>query len=244
MRLSARLIQRTRLTQQDRAAMLALMQTHYENVQPAVFFRDLAEKRWVIVVREPTGGRLCGFSTQTILEAECDGQLIRALFSGDTIIDREHWGDPALSHVWGQFALALIDRYDDAPLYWLLLSQGYRTYRFLPLFFHEFYPRHDAATPEGLERFLDTLAERRYGAAYDRKAGVVRAHAWQYRLRRGIADLSPERLRDEHVRYFAERNPGHDRGDELCCLAPLTRENFTRAAYRVIGQPEPALELT
>jgi hypothetical protein len=244
MRLSARLIERERLTRQDRAAMLALMQRHYENVQPAVFTRDLAEKQWVIVVCEPAGNRLCGFSTQTILETQCDGQLVRALFSGDTIIDREHWGDPALSHVWGQFALTLIDRCDDAPLYWFLLSQGYRTYRFLPLFFHEFYPRCDAATPESIERIIDTLAEARYGAAYDQEAGVIRAHAQQYRLRQGIADLSPERLCDEHVRYFAERNPGHVRGDELCCLAPLTRENFTRAAYRVIGQGEPALELT
>lgn len=244
MRLSARLIERKLLTRRDRATMLALMQRHYENVHPTVFARDLAEKQWAIVVRQPASGQLCGFSTQTILEAQCDGQRIRALFSGDTIIDREHWGDPALSHVWGQFALSLIDRFDDAPLYWFLLSQGYRTYRFLPLFFHEFYPRHDAATPEGIERILDTLAERRYGAAYDRQAGLVRAHAQQYHLRQGIADLSLERLRDEHVRYFAERNPGHARGDELCCLAPLTRENFTRAAYRVIGQVEPVPELT
>jgi hypothetical protein len=73
---------------------------------------------------------------------------------------------------------------------------------------------------------------------------VVRAHAHQYRLRSGVADLSPERLRDRHVRFFAERNPGHSGGDELCCLAPLTRANFTRAAYRVIGLAEPALELT
>ena len=42
-----------------------------------------------------------------------------------------------------------------------------------------------------------------------------------------------ERLRDPHVRFFHGRNPDHARGDELCCLAPLTRANFTPAAYRV-----------
>jgi hypothetical protein len=224
--------------------MLALMQQHYENVQPAVFARDLSEKRWAIVVHEPASGRLCGFSTQTILEAESEGGLIRALFSGDTIIDREYWGDPALSHVWGQFALALIDRYDDAPLYWFLLSQGYRTYRFLPLFFHEFYPRYEAEAPRWASIVLAALAGRRYPATFDAAAGIVRSHPSQYRLRAGVGDLSPERLRDPHVRYFAERNPGHATGDELCCLAPLSRENFTRAAYRVIGQAETALELT
>ena len=47
--------------------------------------------------------------------------------------------------------------------------------------------------------------------------------------------MTSSRLRDPHVRYFAELNPGHARGDELCCIAPLTRENFTLAAQRVIG---------
>ena len=54
-----------------------------------------------------------------------------------------------------------------------------------------------------------------------------------------VADVTPERLRDPHVAFFVRRNPGHARGDELCCLAPLTRANFTPAAYRVIG-PEAA----
>jgi hypothetical protein len=43
------------------------------------------------------------------------------------------------------------------------------------------------------------------------------------------------------VRFFLERNPHYDRGDELCCLAPLTQENFTRAAYRVINASAPAV---
>jgi hypothetical protein len=61
-------------------------------------------------------------------------------------------------------------------------------------------------------------------------------------LREGVAEVTPARLRDPFVRFFHERNPGHVRGEELCCLAPLTRENFTPAAYRVIGA-EPAVEV-
>ncbi|MCE9528081.1 MAG: hypothetical protein K8R36_18730 [Planctomycetales bacterium] len=242
MRLSGRLIERTRLTSGDRRAMWLLMQRHYANAQPDVFDRDLDEKRWVIVVHERASGRLCGFSTQTVLEASVDGEPVRALFSGDTIIDRDYWGDPALSHVWGQLALNLIDRFQDAPLFWYLLSQGYRTYRFLPLFFHEYYPHYQVPTPRWVQQVLDALSEPRYGAAYDGR--VVRSDARQYHLRAGVSDLTPDRLRDPHVRFFAEKNPGHVTGDELCCLAPLTRENFTRAAYRVIGVQQEVLELT
>ena len=85
---------------------------------------------------------------------------------------------------------------------------------------------------------IDALARSRYPDDYDAAAGVIRAGPWQYRLRDGVADVTPERLLDPHVRFFQSANPGHARGDELCCLAPLTRANFTRMAYRVIG-PEP-----
>jgi hypothetical protein len=50
-----------------------------------------------------------------------------------------------------------------------------------------------------------------------------------------VADLTPQRLVDPHVRFFVERNPEHAMGDELCCIAPLTGDNFTKAARRVIG---------
>ena len=241
MRLSGCLTERTELTACDRAAMLELMQRYYENVVPAAFERDLEEKRWVIVVREPSQ-RLCGFSTQTLVEGTAEGEPFRLLFSGDTIIDRERWGDPALAHVWGQLALTLIDQYQDLPLYWLLLSQGFRTYRFLPLFFCEFAPRHDGESSAQSRAILDAFAAPRYGSAYDAEAGVVRSHSAQYRLRQGVSEITSARMRDPHVRFFAERNPGHSAGDELCCLAPLTRRNFTRAAYRVIGT-QAALEI-
>ena len=60
------------------------------------------------------------------------------------------------------------------------------------------------------------------------------------RLKPGVADLTAERLRDPHVHFFAERNPGHVLGEELCCLARLARNNITPAARRILGA-EPVL---
>jgi hypothetical protein len=92
-----------------------------------------------------------------------------------------------------------------------------------------------------VQAVLDALGRGRYPTEYDAAEGILRATPLQYRLRAGLADVTPERLRDPHVRFFHARNPGHARGDELCCLAPLTRENFTPAAYRVIGREPAAL---
>jgi len=236
MGLVAQLVDADALTDSLREQMFALMDEHYANVQRAAFDADLAEKQWVIVVRHPETKRLCGFSTQRLLETTVDGRQVTALYSGDTIVHRDHWGDRALSQQWGRLALRLIDGQPRRELYWWLLSQGYRTYRFLPLFFHEYYPRLNTPTPSRATAVLDALARERFRDQFDPHQGIIRAAATQYRLRNGIAEVTPERLRDPHVEFFHQRNPGHIRGDELSCLAPLTRENFTAAAYRVIAE--------
>jgi hypothetical protein len=244
MKLSGRLVEAAGLSADQREAMFDVMDRHYVNVQRPIFNADLDDKQWVIQVCDSITGRLCGFSTQRLLEVEVEGQPVKALFSGDTIIDRQHWGNQALVHIWGRLALSLIDTNAGSELYWFLISQGYKTYRFLPVFFHEFYPRHNVPMPARARSVIDALASSRYPEDYDASAGVIRTTPMQYRLREGIADLTSERLTDPHVRFFQTCNPGCVRGDELCCLAPLTRDNFTRAAYRVIG-PEPiALEVS
>ena len=151
------------------------------------------------------------------------------------MLTARHWGQQVLTRTWGRLALALIDSRPGEELYWFLISKGYKTYRFLPVFFHEFYPRYDHHDPPWVRSAVDALASSRYPHNYDPEAGVIRAGTDQYRLREEVAPVTAERLHDPHVRFFQSRNPGHKQGDELCCLAPLTRENFTPAAYRAIG---------
>lgn len=210
-----------------RDRMFALMEAHYEGLCRERFDADLREKHWVILVRDAVNGAICGFSTQMTFRAGA----ATCLFSGDTIIDRDHWGDSALAGAWGRLALRLIDASDE-PLWWFLASKGYKTFRFLPVFFREFYPHPERVTPAVVRGLVDAAAAHKFGRRYDPAAGVVRAAA--DRLRPGVAEVTGERLRDPFVRFFAERNPGHAQGDELCCLAPLTRENFSPAAWRVI----------
>jgi len=235
MKLAGRLVRVDEVTPGQRDDMFALMDRHYDNVRRATFEADLAEKHWVIQVLDADSGSVCGFSTQMLLDVEAAGRDVKALFSGDTIVARDHWGDSALARAWGQLALSLIDATGGGELYWFLISKGYKTYRFLPLFFHAFYPRHDAPTPAWAAAVIHALGRAKFPQAYDAGTGIVRGWPSKERLRPGLADVTPERLRDPHVRFFAGRNPGHAGGDELCCVAPLTRENFTPAAYRVIG---------
>src|SRR5947209_7953542 len=77
MRLTARLTATADVPARQRDAMFTLMERHYVNVRRDVFDADLAEKMWVILVSDPVGGELCGFSTQTLLAAAGAGRARR-----------------------------------------------------------------------------------------------------------------------------------------------------------------------
>jgi hypothetical protein len=138
-----------------------------------------------------------------------------------------------LAAAWGKLAFRLLEEHPDENLVWFLITQGFRTYRFLPVFFRAFYPRYDEPTPAWAVSLIDALGNIKFPHSYEPESGIVKNRGG-YRLRQGIGEVGSRRLRDPHVRFFAEQNAGHVHGDELCCIAPLTRGNFTRAAQRII----------
>ncbi len=243
------LIARSALTAEQRDEMFALLAEHFEGVTRAQFECDLAEKNWVIEIRRD--GRLLGFSTLLVCEAEHDGRALTAIYSGDTIVAPEAWGSPALARTWiaavnhlrakeGRFDAARNDGIESTvinrpsvPCYWLLLTSGFRTYRFLPVFWREFFPRHDAAMPSQTKHLLDALARSRYGESYDATAGIVRFPHPQ-KLRASLATLPDGRANDPHVAFFLAQNPGHTHGDELACITEISEANLTAAGRRMV----------
>lgn len=222
-----------------KAQMLALMEAHFEGVEASAFEADLAEKAWVVLLRD-LQGRIQGFSTLMILEAEVGGQAVRAVFSGDTIVAKEVWGPPTLPATWGRFVFQLAEEAGDRPLYWFLISKGVRTYRYLPLYFHRFWPRPGEPTPAFEGQLLAQLARAKFGARYDEARGLVRAKVGGDRLKAELAEVPEGRLGDPHVAFFLEANPRYAEGDELACLAELSEANLTSAARRVRGRrPSP-----
>jgi hypothetical protein len=216
-----------------RQAMYALLDAAFLGVTPARFEDDLAAKSWVILLRSAADQRLVGFSTQQRLETTVCGQRVVALFSGDTIVARAAWGEWALARAWARVAFDLADRCAPLPAYWFLICSGYRTYRFLPVFFREFYPRSERATPPAERRILDALAHGKFGTQYDPALGIVRFDV-PTPLRAGISELDARLLSDPTIAFFAKVNPAHARGDELACLTRITRENLTPAGARML----------
>ena len=238
MRLSGSIHPSAELPPDVRDRMFALMAENFDGMFRETFEQDLAGKDWVIVLRDRETETIQGFSTLQQLEATVQGRKVRALFSGDTIIHRDYWGETELASVWGAHVLSLIEDAPAVPLYWFLISKGYRTYKFLPAYFHDYYPRPDQPTPPFEEELLALLAESKYPGCYDREAGVIRLEGSD-RLNSDLAEITPAKLKDPHVRFFLERNPGFRDGHELACLTELTVENLRPLARRIFNRYRP-----
>jgi len=222
------------LTEGNVDEMYGLMASYYDNVNRNIFQRDLSEKRDVILLRDSNEGSIKGFSTLMLLEQTVDDSSITALFSGDTIINKEYWGTNELPKWWGRYAFSLIDEMPDKELYWFLMSKGYKTYRFLPVFFNEFHPRRGVEFPEREKRILDALAYSKFPENYNSETGIISFGGEKDHLKQGVADIDESRMQNPDIKYFVERNPGWKSGDELACLVRLTKDNFNRMGHRVI----------
>lgn len=229
----SRLVRREDLTAAERDAMLSLLDTHFLGVTPERFASDLAEKNWVLLLEED--GRLQGFSTLLIYETvPPGGEPVTVVYSGDTIVERGAWSTAALPRSWIAAVRTLRERHPRGSLWWLLLTSGFRTYRFLPVFWREFWPRHDATTPPEVQALGDFLAKERFGSLYLPDRGIVRFPEPQV-LREGFDEVPEGRLADPHVAFFLETNPGWVRGDELVCLTEIAAGNLTAAGRRMWG---------
>lgn len=228
-----RLMNVSELTAKQELRMLELLNIYFDNVDKDLFFKDLKEKQWVIIF-ENANNEFQGFSTQTLMDVELDGIQIKALFSGDTIIDKEYWGSRELPKVWGKLVLSLIKKYQGIKLYWFYISKGYMTYMLMPRYFFNFYPKYDKEIPQFEKEVLDILAFKKFGSGYDSKRGIVRIQ-FNYYLKKGVGHITNELLNDPNIKFFKEKNPNYYLGEELACLVEFTEENMKPIFKQVIS---------
>jgi len=226
---AARLVPREQLSPGVLEKMYDLLNVFFEGVSREQFHRDIAEKNWVLLLERAE--RVVGFSTILVYETRLENQPCSVVYSGDTIVAPEAWNSSALPRAWIESVARLRTYYPHGPYLWLLIASGFRTYRFLPLFWREFFPRFDRETPPHWKRAMDQLAGERFGSRYDPAVGRMRFESPQ-RLRDAHAGIPPGRLSDPHIAFFAARNPGHGAGDELVCLTELSPRNLTAAGRR------------
>lgn len=213
-------ISKLSLADQDR--MFGLMEKYYVGVVRSAFERDLAEKQKVILLFD-SAGELQGFST--ILESHLDGPQGKfiALYSGDTVLAQEYWGNGALASAFGRYLIQVKLRNLFVPVYWFLISKGYKTYLLMTNNFPTHFPRFEATTPENYALIMNQFYRQRFGDQYNEKENLIRfAQHKRSALKGQIAEIGTEEMKNPRIRFFQDANPEWRVGVELACIAEVS----------------------
>lgn len=216
--LRARILPVPELDAAARAQMWSLFSRYYSDAPEDAFHRDLDAKQHVIVLRG-VGGAVAGFSTLETWVQEVEGRRVAIIYSGDTIVDERYWGQTVLQRAFFRYIVRGKVLHPFLPVYWFLISKGYKTYLLLTRNFPVHWPRHDRPTPPFETALLDALGRRKFAARWDADKGTLRHDEGTGKLKPQVAPIDAELLaKNPDARFFVERNPGHNEGDELCCL--------------------------
>jgi hypothetical protein len=221
------------LTRDELRACFELLQRLFLGVTWENFLSDLEEKDAVMFLRDAETRAIGGFSTLTELEIDVAGEPVPVVFSGDTAVLPEYRTSFALGQELARHFHDAHERNPEQRLSYILISKGWRTYRIMPFFFREFFPRHDAETPSFELAVIDAFGESRYPDRYDQ--GVIRfAGEPAPRVRPDGADAVPARS-DPHTEFFLRVNSRYLEGDELVCAARIHPANYTDRMRRLLG---------
>jgi hypothetical protein len=223
MKLEGKILATDSLGQDHIDNMYTLMGRTYDNVDRDIFEADLQRKDHVIVLHQEN--QMQGFSTLAVYPLRVQEKEVNVLFSGDTVIESSCWGSLELPRMWGAYAFSLME-HSERDAYWFLMSKGYKTYRFLPVFFNAFIPTPDEYTSEEEVQVRDIFAKNQFGESYDAQKGIISFKGAKDKLKTGVAEISDKRLEDPYISFFAQANPLWSKGDELACVAKLKEDNF------------------
>ena len=210
--------------------MCRLYLAHYDGSDEMTFRADLEAKSEALLVYQQQ--QLVGFTLYEVYRRDWQDRPINIIYSGDTVVDRAHWGQQALAFAWIARA-GQIKRLEPAvPFYWFLIVKGHRTYRYLPTFSRAFHP-HWSRTDEQLKAIADRLAKAKFPDSYDQDSGVIRFPQSRGHLKSCYAHPTRRERQKPAVRFFLQRNPGYLQGHELVCLCELSEQNLKPLARRL-----------
>lgn len=215
------------LTQDQVDAMFSVFSRYYNNTDKEVFLKDLHNKDCVFLLKDKLNHSIQGFSTLKYIVIDFMGKEVRGAFSGDTIIEKDYWGQGTLGIAFLKHLFWLKMKSPLEPLYWFLISKGYKTYLLMANNFQDHYPRFERETPELEQHLIDRFSDYLYGDHYCRQSGVISFSKVKVStkdcLRQEVSPITSELIAsNKRIEFFAKKNPQWEQGDELACVARMT----------------------
>lgn len=225
-----------RLSPADIRTMYGIFCQYYGNTDLDTFLRDMSGKTGVFLIRRRSDRAIVGFSTVALLDLNLQGKRVKGVFSGDTIIERDYWGSRALVTSFFLYLVRTVLRHPLTPVFWLLISKGYKTYLLLANNFFRFHP-HPQQRYQEYEPLVEEYSEVLFPGYFCRSRKVLDfGDSYQY-LNDDVAAITDDlRARYPNIAFFEARNPGWESGHELPCVGRAGPSDVFRYAFRLIAK--------
>src|SRR4051812_40249266 len=120
-KVKARVVPVSQLEEFSMDKMFSVFQKYYNGVSREQFLTDLSEKNDVILLLDSESQEICGFSTLLWKYLTVRKKKVLGVFSGDTVLERQYWGSPALGIRFLIYLFQLKLKHPFTPVYWLLI---------------------------------------------------------------------------------------------------------------------------
>lgn len=218
----AEIISIPELTPLEIDRMYAIFSKYYVNHNRNQFTLDLLEKDHIILLRDAKFKTIQGFSTLLKVDMNAHGHNAIGIYSGDTVLEKDYWGNKALGVAFLKYLWLEKMKNPVRPVYWFLISKGYKTYLLMANNFKTHYPRCEHSTPDQFKKIMDSFYGQRFAQTYKPELGIVEYDSDACCLKEKVSEISDELFKNEKIKFFAKKNPNWNRGHELACIAEMT----------------------
>ncbi|MEK6773538.1 MAG: hypothetical protein AABY64_06340 [Bdellovibrionota bacterium] len=210
------------ITPIEQERMYAIFSKYYINHNRNTFLDDLYEKDHVIMLRDKENKTIQGFSTLLKVSIKSGRSHVTGIFSGDTVLEKEYWGNKALGVAFLRYLWIEKIKNPFRPVFWFLISKGYKTYLLMANNFQTHFPRFEMATPPRYQKIMDSFYSKKFPQYYRPEKGLIEFESHSCSLKEKVAEISLDLLKNQRVQFFTKMNPHWDRGFELACLSEMT----------------------
>lgn len=213
------------LSAEQKSVMFSIFEKYYSGVSFAQFCNDLSEKSHIFLFKNGDN-EIIGFSTILQRQVQAGNKSATLLYSGDTVIEKHYWGKKFLQKSFFWYILKAKFKSLFQPVYWMLISKGFKTYLLMRKNFPASYPNSLGATPDDLQKIMNEFYGEKFGANYRPEKDLIEFSGESVHVKDNLACPQDKALQDEDVKFFLKKNPKYLVGQELTCIAEIRLRDF------------------
>uniref|UniRef100_A0A1X7VDM5 Uncharacterized protein n=1 Tax=Amphimedon queenslandica TaxID=400682 RepID=A0A1X7VDM5_AMPQE len=204
-----------------------------------MFRKAVLSYKFVIICRDKVDGSLRGMCLLDKATEIKGGQKCTLIKMGLAFFENQYQGGPLLYYIVFYHILKEILFHPQTPVYLLIKCFSYKSYLAFQRTLGNVYPSYHSEIPEFERNLINDFANsvRRPDEVYNPDTFVLEREMTQ--LKNYVAPITKEELKNPHVKFFTERNPGWKKGHCMFVIASIKKWDifliFVKAIKRALG---------